>query len=147
MNEQLTKYKQFLQARGQNNAYFNVMRIFKGYLEKNNIIEITQQIITDFFIQGNYSNNSKNAFIRAGRNYYSVYLQQEKNAWKEIKLLKVERKIPDYITEKDIDKAKQMLITYYSRKMTLINPLKSSPVESRDVCCSANSYCKKITSW
>jgi len=121
--EQLTKYIDYLTARGHNRSYYNVMRIWLAYLEEQKIEIFTQETITQFFNMHNYSNNSKSSFIRAGRDYYSAYIQipKENNEWYKIKLLKIERKIPDYITEKEIEEAKRYLVTNFSRKMT---PLK-----------------------
>lgn len=118
--EQLINYLNYLTARGQSKNYFTIMRIWLAYLEKQNIENFTQETITQFFNSKNYSNNSKNQFIRAGRDYYTAYMQvpKENNEWHKIKLLKIAIKIPDILTDKDIEEAKKYLITYFSRKMT-----------------------------
>ena len=118
--ELLNKYSEYLTARGQSRNYYNLMRIWLGYLDEQKIETITQEVITNFFNSNKYSFNSKNMFVKAGRDYYSNYLQIPKaqNEWYKIKLLKVERKIPNYLTEKDIEEAKKYLITYFSHKMT-----------------------------
>ena len=116
----LNKYRDFLLARGQSLNYWNVIRIFLAYMETQKLEQVNQEIITNFFNQNNYSKNSRNQFIKAGRDYFTNFLQipKENNEWYKIKLLKVERKIPDYLTEKEIEEAKKYLITYFSRKMT-----------------------------
>lgn len=119
--EQLKKYQDFLLARGQSLNYYNVIKIFLAYIETKKMEQITQEVITQFFIDNSkYKDNTKCMFIKAGRNYYTGFLQipKENNEWYKIKLLKVERKIPNYLTEKDIEQAKKYLITYYTKKMT-----------------------------
>jgi integrase/recombinase XerD len=119
--EQLEKYLEFLTARGQSKNYYNIMRIWLTYLEAQKIETITQEVITNFFLANpNYKDGTKCQFIKAGRDYYSNYLQipKENNEWYKIKLLKIPQKIPEYFTEKDLDEAKKQLITNFSRKMT-----------------------------
>ena len=121
--ELLNKYKDYLTARGQSLNYLNIIRLWLAYLEEKKIKIITQETITQFFIDhSKYKDSTKCMFIKAGRNYYTDFLQipREQNEWHNIKLLKVPRKIPDYLTEKDIENIKKYLITYCSRKMTPI---------------------------
>jgi site-specific recombinase XerD len=126
MNNQelLEKYTQYLTARGLSLNYRNIMRIWLAYMEEKKIEVITQETITKFFIENSkYKDNSKCMFIKAGRNYYTGFLQipKEQNEWHKIKLLKVPRKIAEYFTEKDLEEAKKQLVIYHSNKMT---PLK-----------------------
>ena len=119
INDTLIKYKSYLLARGRSLGYFNVMRIWIAYLEKNNIQNFTQETITNFFIENNYMDNSKSQFIRAGRDYYTDYLQipEEQNEWNKIKLIRGERKIPNYLTEEELDKGIALMITHNGRLM------------------------------
>lgn len=122
--EQLNRYLDFLNARGLSKNYYNIMRIWLAYLEEKKIEIIMQEVITQFFIENSkYKDNTKCMFIKAGRNYYTEFLQvpKDQNEWHKIKLLKVPRKIAEYFTEQDLEEAKKYLITYFSRKMT---PLK-----------------------
>lgn len=119
-NELLNKYRDFLVARGQSLNYRNIIRIWLRYLEENKIEAITQEVITQFFITNSkYKDNSKCMFIKAGRNYYTKFLQipQEKNEWHKIKLLKIGTKTPTYLTEQDLGEAKKYLITYHSNRL------------------------------
>jgi site-specific recombinase XerD len=119
--EQLNKYLDYLTARGQSKNYFNIIRIWLSYMEEQKIEIVSQDVITNFFITNSkYSLKSRNQFILAGRSYYSGFLQipKEQNEWYKIKLIKTEQKIPEYLTEKDIEEAKKYLITYFSNKMT-----------------------------
>jgi len=120
--EELIKYKDFLIARNLSTNYFNVIRILLSFLQTKSIEfnAITQDIITEFFNTNNYSSNTKNQFIKGGRNY-GDYLQipKEQNQFYQIKLMKTERKIPDYLTEKDLGEAKKYLITYESKRISI----------------------------
>jgi site-specific recombinase XerD len=79
----------------------------------------TQETITQFFTENQYKDNSKSQFIRAGRSYYGEYLQipKEQSEWHKIKLLKVESKTPDCITEEELNKGIAYMITHNSRLM------------------------------
>ena len=122
MNDLLQKYKEFLEARQASKNYYNIMRIWLGFLEAKGIKynEFTQQNITDFFVEhSKYKETSRNQFIKSGRNFYTAFLQipKEQNQWYKIKLIKVEYKIPDYLSEKEIEQGIAYLITYHSRTM------------------------------
>jgi integrase/recombinase XerC len=93
-------------------------------MEENKIETITQETITQFFIKNaQYKDGTKCMFIKAGRNYYTEFLQipKESNEFFKIKLIKVPQRIAEYFTEKELEEAKKQLITNFSRKMT---PLK-----------------------
>lgn len=120
MEEILNKYKEYLLARKQSLNYHNIIRIFLTYLKEKNIeiSAITQETITEFFnLHSEYSSNTRNQYIKAGRNFYD-YLKIDPNEWKKIKLIKVERKIPNYLTEQELGEIKKYLITNFSKKMT-----------------------------
>lgn len=122
MNENLTKYKEYLTARGISLNYYNIMKIFLDYVEKHNsdLHNINQEFITNFFNENpDYSRNTRNQFIKAGRHFYK-FLGIEDSEWHKIKLLKIGSKIPDSLTEEEIEKAIAFLITYHSRRMTPI---------------------------
>ena len=124
----LEKYKQYLQARGMSVNYHNAMRIFLGYLETHNLLydDLSQIIITDFFNQPdkNYSIQSRNMTIKAGRNY-DLFLEKPDSQWRKIKLLKSERRIPNYLSENDLGKAISYLITYHNK---LISSIKANAI-------------------
>jgi len=117
----LEKYKDYLIARGQSINYYTTIRVLLKYCEANNIddAKITQEQITNLFLSdANYSNSSKNQFIKAGR-HYARFLGQETSVWHQMKLLAVERRIPNYLTEQDLEGAKNSLITYHSDLMQI----------------------------
>jgi integrase/recombinase XerD len=118
MNEILEKYKQQLLARGLSLNYFYRMRIFLNFLDKKNLQynSITQENVVQFLNEGKYNEQSKNSFINAGRDFYK-FLGQENNEWTKLKLMKTEYKIPDYLSEQEIEKGISYLITYYSKKI------------------------------
>jgi integrase/recombinase XerC len=121
MENKLEEYKDYLIARNHSISYYNVMKVFYKYLSEKKLefSAVTQDTLTDFFNTNNYSARSKNLYINAGRNY-GDYLQilKEQNEFYKIKLLKVESKTPNYLTEKDIEEAKKYLIVNFSRRMT-----------------------------
>lgn len=120
----LNNYLDYLTARGQSKNYYNTMKVLLDYLEntKIEIENITQETITQFFTANStYSNNTRNMFIKAGRSFYKfLNIADENNEWKKIKLLKVTAKQPDYLDEKDIAEAKKYLITYHSKRLSII---------------------------
>jgi len=117
--ELLNKYLEYLTARGQSKNYYNIMRLWLVYLDEQKIEpqSITQETITAFFtLHTEYSANTKNQFIKGGRSFYS-YMGIENNEWTKIKLLAVETKIPNYLSEQDLGEAKKYLITYHSHRL------------------------------
>jgi len=125
--EILNKYLQYLSVRGQSKNYYNIMRIWLAYLDKQKIEPqtITQETITEFFtLHNEYSSSTRNQFIKAGRSFYS-YMEVENNQWKKIKLLAVEIKIPNYISEQELGEAKKYLITYHSNRLYSISKIEA----------------------
>ncbi len=115
IKEQLDKYKNYLLARSMSLNYYNIMKIFSKYLGDK---ELNQEEITNFFISHKYSNNSKSQFIRAGRNFNDfLELPKDSCPWHKIKLMKVESKIPDCITEEELDRGISIMITHNGRLM------------------------------
>ena len=115
--EILNKYKEYLIARNQSMVYYNFIKTFLAYCEKNHVDynNITQETITLFFNSNKYSSNSKNNFIKAGRSFYGfLNTPEDKNEWFKITLLKVDRKIPTYLSEEDLRACIKYLNTYSS---------------------------------
>ena len=119
IQEQLIKYKEYLVARSLSTNYHNVIRIWLNYLQTKSLDTFTQETITQFFTENNYKDNSKSQFIRAGRSYYNEFLHmtKENNEWNKIKLIKVESKTPDCITEDELDKGISHMTTHNGRLM------------------------------
>jgi len=124
--EQLIKYKEYLVARSLSINYHNVIRIWLNYLQTKGLETFTQETITQFFTENNYKVNSKNHFIRAGRNYYNEFLSlpKENNEWSKVKLIKSERNIPNYIREEELDKVIAQMITHKSGRLMNSTKLK-----------------------
>jgi len=121
--ELLDKYAEFLSARGRSKAYHNYIRLWLSYMEENKIETITQEIITGFFItNAKYKDGTKCMFIKAGRSFYTEFLQvpKEQNEFFKIKLIKTGYKIPDFLSSSEVEEAKKYLITNHSKKMTPI---------------------------
>jgi integrase len=114
----LIKYKEYLKARNQSMVYYNYIKLFLTYCNSKqiNYLEINQQIITDFFNGNNYSPNSKNNFIKAGRSFYNfLNIPRENNEWFKIRMLEIARKEIEVIDLKDIEKVVKSVATYNSR--------------------------------
>ena len=125
MNERLISYKSYLIGIHRSDNYFCKMRVLFSYLEKNNIqfVELTKEQLAEFFTQGNYKSKSINCFLDAGRDYCR-FIQLEKSPFFEIKMLKVEQKLKNYITLDEINKAIKYIATEksyeYSTKIQAI---------------------------
>jgi site-specific recombinase XerD len=119
MNEILERYKQYLTAKSQSLNYYFRMRVFLNFLESKKLDynNLTQDMIVDFLNTQKYNEQSKNAFINAGRSFYQ-FLGKEDNDWVKLKLVKVEYNIPEYLTEDEIEKGIAYLITYHSKRIT-----------------------------
>ena len=121
MNEILNQYKSFLEARGKSFCHYNNISLFIKYCEKININynEINQKTITDFFNENSYMNNTKSNFIRAGRSYDDfLEIPKLQSQWYKIKLIKAERRTPNYLTEKEIEEIVRCLKIYYTKFMS-----------------------------
>lgn len=123
--EILNKYLEYLNARKQSKNYYNIIKIWLDWLDTKKIdyLSITQSDITNFFVEhSDYSISTRNQFIKAGRDFYK-FLNIENNEWEKIKLLKAERKIPNYLTEQELEKIISCAITF--SKHFSINKIKA----------------------
>lgn len=112
----LEKYKTYLEARKKSKNYYNIIKLFLDYLANTNINydDISQETITNFFkINETYSINTRNQFIKAGRNF-DIFLEKKESEWTKIKLMKTEKSIPKYLTPEDIENGKKYLKSYHS---------------------------------
>jgi integrase/recombinase XerD len=120
MTEKLEQYKAYLLARNQSLVYYNYTKQWLEFIESKNydLMNITQTMITEFFTANEYMPNSKNNFIKSGRNFYKfLEIPDDKNEWNKIKYLKTETQIPQYLSETDLDKAIKYLATYHTQRL------------------------------
>jgi len=119
-NEILEKYKAQLQARSLSVNYYNRMKVFLTYLEtkKLDYQNLTQDMIVQFLNEKEYNEQSKNAMINAGRDFYK-FLGQTDNEWYKFKLGKTAQKVPDFLTSQEIEESKQYLKTYHSKQHSI----------------------------
>lgn len=113
----MDKYKTYLLAQKKSLVYYNYMKLYYAWLKKSNIAEEEAHkkgTIVRFFAEHDYSINALNNFIKAGRHFSKEFLEQETD-WVKVKLLKPEKRIPNYLTEEDLEKAKRYLITYHGK--------------------------------
>jgi site-specific recombinase XerD len=118
MNDILLKYKEHLLARNQSLTYRDFIKKFLEYCDAQHIDyqHITQEIITNFFNSTKYTSGAKNNIIKAGRHFYNFLgLANEQNEWRKVKMLKVERRLVEYLMLEDIQKASKYISTYNSR--------------------------------
>ena len=114
--EILDNYKKYLEARNLSINYYNIMKQLLAYLQEKGIefSAITQENITELFtIHSEYSTSTKNSWIKSARNF-ALFLGISDSAFTHIKLMKTDRKIPDYLTEEDLTKAIKYMATYHS---------------------------------
>jgi len=114
IQEQVFKYKEYLRARGRSLSYAERTSVWLTYLETKKLEVFTQETLTEFFNETKYATKTRNLFISAGRDYYTGFLgvSKEQNEWFKIKLLKTEYRIPDFLTQEEIEEAKRALKTY-----------------------------------
>jgi len=120
--EILIRYKEFLLARKQSANYYNIVRIFLGYLEEQKIdyAKITQETITNFFnAHPEYSKNTLTQNIKAGRHFYTQFLQvpKEQNEWYKIKYIKSPRRTPKFLTPEELGEIISKFCSYENRLM------------------------------
>jgi site-specific recombinase XerD len=124
----LDDFKVYLETRSLSKNYYNIMRIFLSDLAQNDLLDdflndyniLSQEMITNFFNRHQeYSISTKNQFIKAGRMFFK-FVGIEDNEWKKIPLMKVERKIPNYINENELGEAISYLITYHGNIISSI---------------------------
>jgi len=120
--EVLSDYCNYLTVMKSSKVYYNSLKVFfNEYLIPKGVFigDVTRDNITEYLAEKNYASNSFNTFIKAGRHLFKNYLEVEKSVFSNIKLLKVERKIPDYITKEELKQGvKYALVTMerYSTK-------------------------------
>jgi integrase/recombinase XerD len=122
-NKILNDYKNYLLARRMSINYYNIMRIFLYYLEEQKIdhMKLSQEIITNFFnSHPEYSKNTLTQFIKAGRSFYSQFLQvpKEESHWNNIKYLKIPRRTPKFLTPEELGEIISKFCSYENRLMS-----------------------------
>jgi len=116
MNELLNNYKIYLNNIHRSLVYYNYMRPFIKYLSDNKLDfkSLNKEELAKYFNFKKYSAQAINSVIKGGRDFCK-FLNIPENAFKTIPLLKTERRIPNYLTEKDIQKAIGYILTYNNR--------------------------------
>jgi len=111
----LKNYKDYLITHKEGLAYYNYLHILFPFLEKNNIEldTITQDTFTQFLKEHpTYTTETLNLYIKAVRHFYKRYLGKDCPAiFISTKLAKVQQKIPIYITEEELNKVINYLIS------------------------------------
>jgi integrase/recombinase XerD len=115
MNEDIVKFKNYLSATNKAKTYADIMKIFVVYCTVHDIDYkiITQETIINFFnANPKFSINYKNNFRKAGKCFYEfLNLPDGVSAWTSIKYIKPEERIPDYLTEEDLENIIKYAVT------------------------------------
>ena len=116
MKERLETYKNYLQNIKKSLVYYNYLCPFFEYLEKNNLdfLTITKDQIAVYFNTKNYKTNSINALIRAIKDFCK-YQNITEHSINQIKLLRLERRQPKFITYEELQSAIKYYATYNTR--------------------------------
>lgn len=116
MMTKLQDYKIYLENIHRSLVYYNYNKILFSYLQATGLKleELNKEQLAQFFHDKEYKPNSINNFIKSGRDYCR-FLNIEKSAFFEIKLLEVEKRLPEYLTLDDIEKAIKYIATYNYR--------------------------------
>jgi len=116
MKYKLALYKTYILNIKKSLTYYNYLRPFINYLEEKNIDFnlLTKEQLAEYFSFKQYSSQAINCVIKSGRDFCK-FLNINENPFKIISLLKTERRIPNYLTEKDIQKAIGYILTYNNR--------------------------------
>jgi site-specific recombinase XerD len=113
MKTKLNFYKQFLENIHRSFAYYNFLRPYFEYLEaeKLDFFALTKDDFTKYFTVKKYQSNSINNLIKASRDFCR-YQNITDHVCFQVKLLKPEKRIRQYIHEEDIKKAIKYIATY-----------------------------------
>jgi integrase/recombinase XerD len=116
MTNKLNDYKTFLINTQKSTVYYNFLSPFFSYLDDKKIDfdTLTKEQIAQYFSDRKYKPNSANNLLKAGRDYCK-FLNKETNPFTEIKLLKTEQLIPNYLMLDDMKKAIKYIATYNRR--------------------------------
>jgi site-specific recombinase XerD len=116
MREKLEQYKQYLINIHRSLVYYNFLNPFFKYLEKEQLefSTLTKDQLAYYFKYTKYSPNAINNLIKACRNFCQ-YANIDNHPCFEIPLVKVVRKIIEYMTLEDIEKSIKYVATYSKR--------------------------------
>jgi len=118
----LEKYKNYLIARKLSLNYYNIMRIFFAFLEKEKTEykNITQETITVFFnAHPEYSKSSLTQYIKAGRHLDICFLEisKEQSQWYKINYFKGHKNTPKFLTLEELKEIIKNFCIYENRLM------------------------------
>ena len=120
MNEQLIKFKGYLEANRLSLTYLSYLKVFIDFLDKNKIsLDCVQRDTLTQFLQEkkDWKTTTINIWINAGRKFFEFLYPGKDNPFKQIKAMRVERKMKDYLTLEELQKG----ITYISSELR-VNP-------------------------
>jgi|GEM_PF-5241411 len=112
MNELILKYKEFLQIRQMQKTYGEYLFVFSKFIDRKNydLKNITNEIFTEFLKERKYKTESINLHIKALKHFYK-FLGIKNEFVEQLKTSKGEKKIKDTISEQEMNKIVNCLIT------------------------------------
>lgn len=92
-------------------SYKNNLKQFKKYLIDNDIVnsskDVSTEMLKEYLYQLNLSNKSKSHYLTVLKSYYSFLTKEgviKNNPTNAIKMPKIEKKLPNYLTIEEVDK-------------------------------------------
>lgn len=92
-------------------SYENNLKQFKKYLIDNDIVnsskDVSTEMLKEYLYQLNLSNKSKSHYLTVLKSYYSFLTKEgviKNNPTNAIKMPKIEKKLPNYLTIEEVDK-------------------------------------------
>lgn len=92
-------------------SYENNLKQFKKYLIDNDIVnsskDVSTEMLKEYIYQLNLSNKSKSHYLTVLKSYYSFLTKEgviKNNPTNAIKMPKIEKKLPNYLTIEEVDK-------------------------------------------
>jgi site-specific recombinase XerD len=125
MNQILTDFQNHLLARKLSANYYNVVKLWFAYLEKNNIdyLKFTQNDITNFInANPDYQKSTLTQFVKANRFFYGKFLNIKDNEWEKIPYYKGHKTTPKFLSIDDLNEIISKFCTFENR---LMNPYKT----------------------
>lgn len=101
----LLRYKNSLTALKRSSTYYQRMKDFISYINDHQlgVDEVDEDTIYEYLAFKEFSANSINTFIKAGKHFYAfINLSSGHNPFGGFKQVRVEKKIPTYMVDKEL---------------------------------------------
>lgn len=121
MKKLLDNYKTYLLNIKRSLVCYNYLIPLFEYLEEKNLTfeTLTKELLAQYFTDKEYSPNSINNVIKSCRSY-AKFVEIEKHASTEIRMLEIDQKDPIYITYEELLQGIKYYSTYNTRGMSTL---------------------------